>query len=181
MTQTTHLRCMCGQVDIEVIGDPMISAECCCNSCRAAAARLQKLPDATALLGPFDETRFVLYRKDRIRFLKGAEYFKDFRLTPGAKTRRVIAACCNTPIFLEFQGAHWLNLYGGLWPAGTLPPPALRTMTSDLPDASVLPNDVPNYKRQSISFFGKLLTTWIAMGFRNPKVAVNGKFHAEAG
>jgi len=180
MTQTTQLRCTCGQVKVEVVGDPIVSAQCCCNSCRAAADQLQRLPAATSIRGPFDETHFALYRKDRVRFLKGAEYLKDFRLTSGAKTRRVIAACCNTPIFLEFQGAHWLNLYGGLWPAGALPQPALRTMTSDLPDARVLPNDVPNYKRQSISFFAKLLAAWIAMGFRNPKVAVNGEFHVEA-
>jgi hypothetical protein len=117
-------------------------------------------------------TRFVLYRKDRVSFLKGTEFLKEFRLTPGSKTRRVVATCCNTPVFLEFQSGHWLSLYGSLWPEGTLPPLELRTMTSDLPDPSVLPNDIPNGKRQSIAFFAKLLGAWIAMGFRVPKITV---------
>jgi hypothetical protein len=177
MTQTTQLHCACGQVDLEVVGAPIISAECCCNSCRAAAARLQTLPGIPPMLGPHGETRFVLYRKDRVRFLKGVEHLKDLRLTPKAKTRRAVATCCNTPVFLDFQGGHWLSLYGSLWPAGALPPLALRTMTSDLPDASVLPEDVPNYKRQSVSFFAKLFGAWVAMGFRSPKIAANGVLH----
>lgn len=178
MTHATHLRCTCGKVQIDTSGQPIVSAECFCNSCRTAAARLHA---EAQILGSLGETRFELYRKDRIRILKGAEQLQEFHLQSGAKTRRVIASCCNTPIFLEFGGAHWVNLYGALWPAGSLPPPALRTMTSDLPDASVLPKDVPNYKRQSVSFFAKLFAAWIAMGFRNPEIQVNGEFHAKTG
>ncbi|WP_394763806.1 GFA family protein [Phenylobacterium sp.] len=178
MTKATHLCCTCGKVEIETVGTPIISAACCCNSCRTAAARLHA---ESQILGPFGETRFELYRKDRVRFLRGVDQLQDFHLQAGAKTRRVIATCCNTPIFLEFGGAHWLNVYGGLWPAGSLPPPALRTMTSDLAYASLLPTDVPNHKRQSASFFAKLFAAWIAMGFRTPEVPVNGEFHAKVG
>jgi hypothetical protein len=177
MTQTTQLHCACGQVHLEVVRAPIVSTECCCNSCRAAGARLQTLPAAPPILGPHGETRFVLYRKDRVRFLKGVEHLKELRLTPEAKTRRAVATCCNTPVFLEFQAGHWLSIYGGLWPTGALPPLALRTMTSDLPDASMLPRDVPNYKWQSASFFAKLFGAWVAMGFRSPKIAVNGVLH----
>ena len=119
-----------------------------------------------------------MYRKDRVRFLKGTDRLKAFRLTPTSTTRRAVATCCNTPVFLEFHGGHWLSLYGCLWPKGTLPPLELRTMTSDLPDASVLTNDVPNGKRQSLWFYAKLLGAWIAMGFKVPKIAVNGEIHA---
>jgi hypothetical protein len=115
-------------------------------------------------------TPFVLYRKDRVRFLKGADRLREFRLSPDAPTRRVIATCCNTPVFLEFQKGHWLSLYGGLWPAGTRPALEMRTMTSDLPAGTELPDDVPNGKRQSARFFAKLLGAWVAMGFRSPKV-----------
>ncbi len=51
-------------------------------------------------------------------------------------------------------------------------------MTSDLPDASVLPEDVPNLKRQSLRFFWRLFAAWAAMGFRSPMIAVNGKIEA---
>jgi hypothetical protein len=138
---------------------------------------LQTLPEALAVLDTNGATRFILYRKDRVRFVKGADLLKEFRLTPVAKTRRVVATCCNTPVFLEFKGGHWLSLYGGLWPEGTLPPLEMRTMTADLPDASVLPDDVPNAKSQTLPFFVKLMGAWIAMGFRSPKVPVKGEFH----
>lgn len=178
MTHTTRLACGCGKVHLEVERDPIVSTACCCTSCRAAGERLAALPDAPAVVDRFGATRFVLYRKDRVRFTRGAELLREFRLTPDSKTRRVVAACCNTPVFLEFQGGHWLSLYGGLWPEASLPPLDLRTMTSDLPDASVLPQDVPNLKRQSGTFFAKLLGAWIAMGFRSPKIAVDGQLPA---
>ena len=52
----------------------------------------------------------------------------------------------------------------------------MRTMESDLVDASELPNDVPNHKTQSVGFFVQLLVAWAAMGFRRPKITyVAGK------
>ena len=124
---------------------------------------------------PSGATRFVLYRKDRTRFVQGSESLKEFRLTPESKTRRVVATCCNTPVFAEFQNGHWLSLYGCLWPADTLPALELRTMTMDLPAGTALPDDVPNAPRHTVSFYVKLLSAWIAMGFRSPKVAVHGE------
>jgi hypothetical protein len=174
MTQTTQLSCACGQALLKVEGAPIISAECCCNSCRSAGAILQTLTSAPPILEPSGATRLVLYRKDRVRFVRGAALLKEYRLTPNSKTRRVVAACCNTPVFLEFQKGHWLSLYGCLWPDGSLPPLEMRTMTMDLPTGTTLPDDVPNARRQTFSFFVKLLSAWIAMGFRSPKVAVNG-------
>lgn len=175
MASETHLSCSCGLVRLELTGPSIISAECCCTSCRTAGERLERLPGARPVRGPFGATRYELYRKDRVRFASGGEHLREFRLTPDSRTRRVVAACCNTPLFTEFQGGHWLSLYGALWPAGTLPPLQMRTMTSDLPDVSVLPDDVPNLKRQNGTFFGKLLLAWVAMGFRVPSIAVAGK------
>jgi hypothetical protein len=178
MTQITQLACACGRAQLELDRAPIISVECHCNSCRKAGAKLQNLAAAPQILKPNGGTRFVLYRKDRVRFVKGTELLKEFRLAPGAKSRRVVATCCNTPVFLEFQNGHWLSLYGCLWPDGTLPPLELRTMTSDRSDASSLADDVPNGRRQSVSFFAKLLGAWIAMGFSSPKITVvNGEIH----
>ena len=175
MTQTTRLSCACGQVRIEVEGSPIVSTECCCNSCREAASRMQALPGAAPVLQPTGATPFVLYRKDRVRFAAGMDLLREFRLTPASKTRRVIASCCNTPVFLEFQGGHWLSLYAVLWPAGAVPPLEMRTMAVDLPDPSVLPDDVPNGRRQPFAFMARLLGAWIAMGLRSPKIPVAGE------
>lgn len=178
MSSIRSLACACGRLALEVAGPPIASVECCCDSCREAGARLARLPGAQPLLGAHGATRFVLQRKDRVRFVRGAQQLRQFRLAPGAGTRRVVAACCNTPVFMEFKGGHWLSLYGGLWRDGALPPLQMRTMTGDLQDPSALPDDVPNLRRQSLSFYAKLMKAWIAMGFRVPKIAVAGDLHA---
>jgi hypothetical protein len=85
MAQITRLACACGSVQLEVERAPIISTECHCGSCRSAGAKLQALPEAPAFMETNGGTRFVLYRKDRIRFHKGAEALKEFRLTPGRR------------------------------------------------------------------------------------------------
>ena len=179
MTHITELRCACGGTRLEVESRPIITAECHCESCRAAAARLGALPGAPTVLELNGGTRFALYRKDRIRFRHGVALLKEHRLTPKASTRRVVATCCNTPVFLEFEHGHWLSLYAALWPEGTRPPLEVRTMTMDRPPGTPLGDDVPNARRQSLSFMAKLLGAWIAMGFRSPKIdIVHGALHA---
>ncbi len=171
MTET-HLHSACRKVRLDLTGAPMVSAECCCASCRTAGMRMQALPGAPRILTDHGATPFVLYRKDRVRIAEGAGQLAGFRLTPKSHSRRVVAACCNTPMFLDFEAGHWLSLYGALWPAGTRPALEMRTMTQDLDDRSVLPDDVPNPKKHMLSFFARLLGAWVAMGFRVPKVAV---------
>jgi len=178
MTTTTQLSCACGKLHLAVEGAPILVAECHCDSCRAAAGRLGALPRAQPITEPNGGTHYVLYRKDRVRFTAGTEHMHAFRLTPESPTRRVVATCCNTPLFTEFQNGHWLSLFGRLWPDGERPKAAMRTMTSDLPAGTVLSNDIPNAGRQSLGFFGKLLLAWVAMGFRTPKIAVAGDLPA---
>lgn len=170
MQETTELSCGCGGTTLGVRGAPILCAECCCTSCRTAGAKLQGLPGAPQFLEPSGQTRFVLYRKDRVELLRSSAPLKELRLTPESPTRRVVATCCNTPVFLEFEKGHWLSLYACLWPKERLPPLEMRTMTMDLPPGVELPNDVPNGKRQPASFMFKLLGAWIAMGFKSPKV-----------
>lgn len=178
MTQATDIACACGQVQITVEKTPIISTECHCDSCRAAAARLQALPGTAPFLQSNGGTYFVLYRKDRIHFRKGTELLRDFHLTDQATTRRTIAGCCNTPVYLEFKGGHWLSLYSSLWPEGTLPALQIRTMTSDLPDDAALSDDIPSGTRQTLGFYAKLLGAWIAMGFRSPTIPVHTRVNA---
>jgi hypothetical protein len=178
MTSSTSIRCQCGTVHLQVSRTPIASVECCCTSCRTAGAFLARLPGAPPVLGPHGTTRFELYRKDRVHFVSGMDQLKEYRLSSKASTRRVVAGCCHTPMFLEFKGGHWLSLYSGLWPQATLPPLQMRTMASDLDDASGLPKDVPNCRYQSLGFFARLLGAWIAMGFRVPNIPIKGALDA---
>lgn len=171
----TQLACSCGKVRLAMHGKPIMTTECHCTSCREAGTRLGALEGAPKFLADNGGTPFVMARKDRVEILDGAQYLKSLRLTPDSPTRRIVATCCNSPVFLEFKGGHWLSIYSNLWPDGTMPPIELRTMTSDLENPAVLADDVPNAGHQSIGFFVRLLGAWIAMGFRTPKVEVNGE------
>lgn len=165
-----RLACACGKVNLLAKGPAIASVECCCNSCREAGARLASRPGGRTPVDDKGATRYVMQRKDCVQLLDGAGELREFRLNPQSKTRRVVASCCNTPIFVELSGGHWLSLYGNLWPDGTLPPLELRTMCGDLPAGTRLPDDVPNAKTHTLSFYWKLLWAWAAMGFRAPRV-----------
>ena len=178
MNDTTTIGCPCGRTRLAVTGAPIMVVECLCDSCRAAAARLATLPGAKNRLTAYGATPCAEVRKDRVRVVAGAEHFAEFRLTPASGSRRVVATCCNTPVFLEMQGAHWLSVYLHLWPEASRPVPQLRTMTGDLADTSGLPDDMSNLKTHTVRFYAKLLGAWIAMGLRNPKIDVPEKIDA---
>lgn len=95
-------------------------------------------------LTEYGMTPFVIYRKDRVRFLAGGADLKSCRLSPEYSSERIIAPCCYAPVYLKFKGGHRLSLYGGLWPEGAMPPSTMRTMASGLPVGAVLRNDIPN-------------------------------------
>lgn len=174
MTEPTRLACRCGKVHLELRAEPIITTECHCRSCREASRRLGALPHGMRVAEDNDGTRFVLYRKDRARVTDGAAELKEFRLTPASTTRRIVAGCCNTPLFLEFKGGHWLSVYASLWPEGARPPLDLRTVTGDRSDSRPLAGAVPSGAWPTTKFYARLLGAWIAMGFRAPNIAVPG-------
>lgn len=165
-----ELACLCGQVSVWVMGKPIISAECLCTDCQKAGKALQERPGAPPILDQNGATRYVLYRKDKVEFRTGHEKLKSHYSYSDSETRRVVASCCNTPMFLEFSNGHWLSVYGLLWSAGEIPPLEIRTMTRSRPENVVLPNDVPNPKTHTLSFYIKLLGAWAAMRFQTPKL-----------
>lgn len=181
MGPITNLSCRCGLVRLRARGRPLIVTECHCNSCREAAARLLALPGSPQLTAPNGGTPSALYRKDRVDFVEGAEQLKAFRLKPDSKTRRVVATCCNTPVFLEFQAGHWIDLFSPLWPEGDMPTVEARTMTSDLPNPSVLDESTPSGPLITARFYAKLLIAWAAMGFRTPEIDVGGELNSYTG
>jgi hypothetical protein len=102
------------------------------------------------VLGTDGGVDYALFRKDRLSPLRGMSNLVDRRLTENAPTRRVVATCCNSPMFLDFKPGYWVSVYRSSLPSQA-PSPKMRTYTA--------------------RFFLKLLGTWVAMGFRRPKVS----------
>jgi hypothetical protein len=141
--------CHCGKLAIEFIGRPIVGAVCRCASCQEAGRQFQRSSVNGTILDGDGGTPAVLYRKDRATCIRGHDLLEEHRLRPASKTRRVVATCCGTPMFVDFMPGHWLSIYRA-------------RLNSDAPRKLI--------EARSIGFMLKLFTSWTAMGFRSPKI-----------
>jgi hypothetical protein len=161
-----HATCRCGQVLIEITAAPIVSAICCCESCQAAGRAIEQTPGAPAVVRPDGGTEYCLYRKDRLRVLAGGEHLQERRLTPASPTRRVVASCCATPMFLDFTKGHWVSVYRDRAPGA--PPLEMRIMAKDAPAGARFDDGIPTYPAFPGRFVIRLLTARVGMGLKRP-------------
>ena len=137
--------------------------------------RFEMLASAPPLLDADGGTSVILYRKDRVQCVTGRQHLEGHRLKPESPTQRVVAACCNSAMFLDFTKGHWLSMFRNRIPAGA-PPLEMRVMTKERRAGVELADDMPNYGGYSGKFMLKLITAWIAMGFRRPEIILGKTF-----
>jgi hypothetical protein len=178
-TAPSHtVSCTCGTTRFVCDGPHIIVTECYCDSCRKAATILEALPDAPKVLEPSSGTWFVLHRKDRIKPITSTEHLREHRLTPESSTRRIVATCCNAPMFLDFAQGHWFSVYARRFPPNSIPAIEERTMLRDMPEGFSPPLDARNARRWSAGFMTRLFWAWVRMGFRTPTQDwVKGSLH----
>src|ERR1700759_1842497 len=92
--------CRCGKVELQIVGAPILRGICYCASCQEAGRGHQAEPGADPALAEDGGTDYVLYRKDRIRCVRGGDLFEARRLKPDSPTRRMVGRCCKTRMFL---------------------------------------------------------------------------------
>jgi hypothetical protein len=169
MHERTLASCRCGKVELQIVGAPILRGICYCASCQEAGRRHSAVDGVDPILAEDGGTDYVLYRKDRVRCVKGGDLFEGRRLKLGSPTRRMYARCCTTAMFLDFTKGHWLAVYRGRLPSD-IPAATMRVMTAERPEGVILPDDMANYSGHSGKFVLKLLRAWMAMGFRRPAV-----------
>jgi hypothetical protein len=157
--------CSCGSVEFEATGAPITSVVCYCDSCQEGSRQIEALPNGRSVCDSDGGTAYALYRKDRVEYSKGTTLLRGYKLREESSTKRVVAACCNSPMFLEFEKGHWLSIYRTAL-RGDLPSLDVRVHTKSKPAGSDLPNDVPSYPGYSAKFMAKLFAAWIAMVLR---------------
>jgi hypothetical protein len=157
-------------------GLPILTGSCYCTSCQEAGRQFEQLASAPPVLDPDSGTSLILYRKDRVQCVMGHQYLEEHRLKPDSPTRRVIAKCCNSAMFLDFTKGHWLSMFRNRFPTGA-PPVEMRVMTKERRVGVELADDLPNYSGHSGKFMLKLITAWIAMGFRRPEITLGKTVH----
>jgi hypothetical protein len=156
------VRCSCGRVEFEAKGKPILTSACYCDDCQRASRQLESLPGAPRLLGEDGGTSYVLYRRDKVAFLKGKELLQDHRLEGELFTKRVVASCCNSAMYLEYEKGHWFSLYRDRL-MGPMPPVQMRVQTRFKPEGAVLPKDAPAFKAFPPRFIVRLLWARLAM------------------
>ncbi len=153
--------CACGSVQCEVVGAPILSGVCYCCDCQEGGGRIEALPGAAPVRDPDGGTPYLTYRDDRFRCIAGEELLTAYRLTPTAPTRRMVAACCNTGMFLKFDPGFWVSTYR-LRYAGDLPPIEMRNQTRHRKSDMELPDDAPAYRAFPLKVFTRLIGARIA-------------------
>ncbi len=155
--------CACGRVALKASGRPIVSSVCYCSDCQKGAAEIEALPKAGAVSDPDGGTAYILYRKDRIECTKGAELLRSYKLKESSATNRVVATCCNSAVFVNFdRGPHWVSAYRARF-HGDLPPLQLRMCTKSRREGVVLPDDVPSSPGYPPGLIFRLLASRVAM------------------
>src|SRR5258706_8236695 len=95
--------CACGNVELKAFGKPIVSNVCYCDDCQKGADQIEALPNAGDIRDPDGGTAYILYRKDRIECSKGVQLLKSYKLKETSVTNRVVASCCNSAMFMNFD------------------------------------------------------------------------------
>ena len=155
--------CACGSVELEAIGAHITSVVCYCDDCQEGSRQIEALPNARPVRDYDGGTAYIVYRKDRVKCSKGAPLLKSHKIREKSATNRVIATCCNSAMFLNFDDAkHWVDVYSSRI-KGDIPPLQMRICTKFKPENGDAPSDVPSYSSYPLKFLAKLVAAKIAM------------------
>jgi hypothetical protein len=169
----THVaHCRCGAVEVGAWGEPIIVSACYCDDCQAAAQRLAasaNLPPAASADGG---TEFMLFRRDRIACTRGADRLQAMRLTDATKTRRMIASCCATPMYLAFDDKRpWVSAFRASFGADA-PPVEMRICTRFRQSEEKADDGALSHPGYPPAMIVRILAAWPLMLFSRPAGAL---------
>jgi hypothetical protein len=159
----TSVECECGKTALKLRGPHLYCTSCHCDDCQQAAACLADEHGVKNILDPYGGTEYVLHRKDSYSIVRGTGHLRPHRLREGSPTRRMIAICCGSPMYLAFDNAqHWITVYRKRF--GTSAPDVQsRIMTKFLPPGTDIPESPPSYKSFPVLMIWHLVTSRVQM------------------
>ena len=86
----------------------------------------------------------------------------DYKLGAASPTRRVVASCCNSAMFLKYGPGFWTSAYRARF-AGDPPPPDMRIQTAQRRADGPLPRDAPGYRGMPARLLARMLAARVAM------------------
>lgn len=137
--------CACGRVEIALATAPIATLSCCCDDCQAAGRELEALPGAPAFREPCGGTPAALFPRSALKVTRGGDMLTAHRLHPGSRTKRMVARCCNSFLYVAFdRGPFWIDVVHARID-GDAPPPRWRIQTRFLDSRP--PGDLPNHPK----------------------------------
>ena len=122
-------RCSCGAVKLTASGQPIVASVCYCDDCQAAARQIATLAGSSNVADSDGGTEYLLFRKDRFSCSEGSQHLRPVRLKDTSATRRMIASCCESAMYMAFDDArHWVSAYRARF-VGDVPPLEMRICT----------------------------------------------------
>ncbi|MDB4975996.1 MAG: hypothetical protein JWN48_4337 [Myxococcaceae bacterium] len=98
--------CACGQVAFEGSGRPMVTLACYCDDCQSAAQQIDALPGGRSGASSDGGTMCAIFRRDRVRCVRGADLLLPHKLRAASPTTRILSACCHCSMTAQFD--NWL-------------------------------------------------------------------------
>ncbi len=165
----THVaRCRCGAVEVGGWGEPIVVNACYCDDCRTAAQRLAASADSAPAAGADGGTEFMLFRRDRIACTRGGDRLRAMRLTDASKTRRMIAGCCATPMYLAFDDRRpWVSAFRAAFGTGA-PPVQMRICTRFGRPEEKAEDGLPSHPGYPPAMILRILAAWPLMLLSRP-------------
>jgi hypothetical protein len=128
------------------------------------AASAPSAPAATADGG----TEFMLFRWDRVACMRGAENLHAMKLTPASNTWRMVAGCCETPMYVGFDDKKpWVPALRAQFGAGA-PPVEMRICTRFRPSNDKTADGPPSHPGYPPAMIVRILAAWPLMLFSRP-------------
>ncbi len=158
--------CACGRVRCEASGKPIASAVCYCEDCQEGARRIEALPEAPRFREADGGVASLVYRDDRFKCSSGEELLAAYRLKEDSPTRRMVASCCNSGMFLKFEPGFWISAFRARFEGDDVPPIQMRNQIEHRRADSELPRDAPGYRGYPTRLLAKLMMARLAMWLR---------------
>jgi hypothetical protein len=168
-TNPAHVaRCRCGAVEIGAWAEPIVVNACYCDDCQAAAQEIADSAPSALAASADGGTEFMLFRRDRIACTRGAENLQAMRLTAASKTRRMIAGCCKTPMYVAFDDKRpWVSAFRASFGADA-PPVEMRICTRFRRSDDKANDGLPSHPGYPPAMIIRILAAWPLMLFSRP-------------
>jgi hypothetical protein len=165
----THVaHCRCGAVEVGAWGAPIVVSACYCDDCQEAAQRFAASAAVAPAVSGDGGTEFMVFRRDRIACTRGADRLRAMRLTDASKTRRMIAGCCATPMYLAFDdGRPWVSAFRGSFGAGA-PAVEMRICTRFRRSDVAVEDGLRSYPGYPVGMMVRIMAVWPLMLFSRP-------------